>query len=198
MCQFVESIRIENGLVQALDLHNDRMNRTRTHFWKDCLYLDIRNYLTAIPVQGLFKCRVVYEREILKVEYIPYSMRPVHSLKLVEDNEIDYQYKSTDRSNFNRLNDQRGDADDILILKNGYLTDTSIGNIALFDGTSWITPEKPLLEGVQRRKLLEANLLKLGNITKESLWSFQKLRIFNAMIDFGALEIPINKQYIIK
>ena len=39
--------------------------------------------------------------------------------------------------------------DEILITRNGLLTDTSIANIALFNGKEWHTPKHPLLKGVQ-------------------------------------------------
>ena len=44
---------------------------------------------------------------------------------------IDYTYKSAHREELNALYAQKGMADDILIVRNGYLTDTSISNIAL-------------------------------------------------------------------
>ena len=45
-----------------------------------------------------YKARVVYgENGVETVEYAPYSMRKISSLKVVEDNTIVYDYKSTDR-----------------------------------------------------------------------------------------------------
>ena len=35
MCQFIETIRIEDGQVYNLSYHTARMNRTRAAFWKD-------------------------------------------------------------------------------------------------------------------------------------------------------------------
>lgn len=37
----------------------------------------------------------------------------------IEANDIDYSYKSTDRTELNRLTAQKGDCDDIVIVKNG-------------------------------------------------------------------------------
>lgn len=42
----------------------------------------------------LYKARVVYGAGGIKlVEYAPYQMRTIRSLKVVEDDEIDYTYK---------------------------------------------------------------------------------------------------------
>ena len=54
----------------------------------------------------------------------------------------------------------RQDKDDILIVKNGLLTDTSIANIALYDGNDWYTPLHPLLKGTKRAELLDKGVLK--------------------------------------
>ena len=129
MCQFIETIRIEDGQVYNLSYHTARMNRTRAAFWK---------------------CRIVYGKEIKEVGYTPYQMRMVSSLRPVASDTIDYSYKSTNREELNDLFARRGKADDILIVKDGYLTDTSIANIALYDGHTWYTPAHPLLQGTKR------------------------------------------------
>jgi hypothetical protein len=43
-----------------------------------------------------------------------------------------------------RSSGQRGNADEIIIVRNGLLSDTSYSNIALFDGTMWVTPKTHL------------------------------------------------------
>ena len=61
------------------------------------------------------------------------------------------------------------DVDEVIIEKNGYLTDTTIANIAFFDGKQWFTPEKPLLKGTMRAKLIEEGFLQTKNIKSEEL-----------------------------
>ena len=53
-------------------------------------------------------------------------MRMVSSLRPVASDTIDYSYKSTNREELNDLFARRGKADDILIVKDGYLTDTCL------------------------------------------------------------------------
>jgi 4-amino-4-deoxychorismate lyase len=76
--------------------------------------------------QGLFKCRVTYGPDIESIEFEPYRKRTVRSLKLVVSDEIEYSFKFKDRSALEALFAQRGDCDDIIIVKNGLVTDSFI------------------------------------------------------------------------
>jgi 4-amino-4-deoxychorismate lyase len=74
--------------------------------------------------------------------------------------------------------------DDIIIERGGLLTDTTIANIAFFDGKEWITPKKPLLEGSLRAKLLDNKILVKKDIKIDSLKHFSHYALMNAMIGF--------------
>ena len=108
---------------------------------------------------------------------------------------IDYTYKSTDREALNRLFACRGERDDILIVRRGLLTDTSIANIALFDGKDWFTPKLPLLRGTCRTALIDNGIIKEKDIRPEELSSYSFVRLFNAMIKWGALEFSTGTIY---
>lgn len=56
-----------------------------------------------IAVKGIYKCRVIYAEALLQVAFIPYTPRPIRSLKLVVDDAIDYAWKYEDRSALNHL-----------------------------------------------------------------------------------------------
>ena len=191
MCLFIETIRIDHG--KACNRHNRRLNDTRAHFWPESTPLQLRDHLSSLGYEaGIVKARVVYgEKGIEDVSYSPYTMRHVHSLALIQADHIDYTYKSTGREPLNRLFALRGACDDILIVKQGLLTDTSIANIALSDGTHWYTPAHPLLKGTKRAALLEEGILQEKDIRPEDLPSFSTVRLFNAMIDWGELELPV-------
>ena len=109
----METIRIEKGRIHNLPYHNARMNRTRRELFGAREEIDLAGYIHPGPHQERTKCRVEYTREVLQVEYVPYRMRPVHSLRLVTCDEIDYSYKSTDRQCLNDLFALRGGHDDI-------------------------------------------------------------------------------------
>lgn len=191
MCRFIETIRVENGKAYNLSLHSRRLNKTR----RDVLHcgspIDLAGFIRAEDHVGRTRCRVVYGKEIESVEYIPYAIRPVSSLKLISSDDIDYTYKSCDRSALNELFGQRGEADDVLIVRGGLLTDTSIANVALWNGSRWETPEAPLLEGTMRAYLLEKELITPRAIRPQDLSGYTRVRLFNAMIGFGEMELPV-------
>lgn len=139
-----------------------------------------------------YKARVVYgEQGVETVEYAPYSMRNINSMQVVEDDTITYDYKSTDRSRLNALIEKKGSSDEIIIVKHGLLTDTSFANLAIFDGKRWITPRHPLLPGTKRAALLDKGIIHEADVTLEDLRKANNVSLFNAMIEFGEMEIAI-------
>lgn len=195
--QFVETIKIKDGKAQALAYHQDRMERTIRHFFPSLCNASIpslERLINPTASMDLHKSRVVYgEQGIETVEYAPYSMRNINSLQVVEDDTIVYDYKSTDRSRLNALVAQKGDCDEIIIVKHGLLTDTSFTNLAIFDSKRWITPKHPLLHGTKRAALLDKGNIHEADITLEDLRKVNKVSLFNAMIEFGEMEIAIEK-----
>lgn len=189
--QFVETIKIKNGKALALPYHQARMERTIRRFFPSFPSLaseeiKLSSLISPKEEMNLYKARVVYGIQgVEAIEYAPYKMKEIHSLKVVEDNNIDYTYKSTDRSALNTLVAQKGDCDEIIIVKNGLITDTSFTNLALFDGNRWLTPKHPLLLGTKRAQLLEAGIIEEAELTLEDLRKAEKVSLFNAMIDFG-------------
>lgn len=193
MCLFIETIRIEDGVVCNLAYHNKRMNETRAAHFGQLSPLNLFDYIMPPQSEGRTKCRVVYQEEIEEITYMPYTIRPVNSLQLIYSDTIDYHHKSTDRGMLNSLFTQRCNQDDVLIVKNGLLTDTSIANIALFDGENWFTPSTPLLKGTQRAFLLDQGFIDEKTIRLEELHSYSKIALFNAMIPFGEIILSVDK-----
>lgn len=151
------------------------------------------------PLAGIHKCRVLYGREIEEITYAPYQMREVSSLRLIAADAVDYTYKSTNRDELNALYARRGVADDVLIVKNGYLTDTSIANVALYDEKMkmWCTPSRPLLRGTRRAELMDKKIIVERDIPQVHLGEYSKIMLFNAMIDWGRIVLPIDSGHII-
>lgn len=189
MCRYIETIRIEKGRLRNIAYHDRRMNEVLREVWGVDRSVSLETYIDASPYEERTRCRVTYGRDVESVEFFPYQIRPVHSLQLVRGGQIEYRRKRVDRSELNALFACRGEADDVLIVRGGLLTDTSIANIALGDGTGWYTPASPLLEGTQRACLLDAGMIRPLDIHADDLSRFQKIRLFNAMIDFGEIEI---------
>jgi len=186
MYQLVESVRIENRQLQHIELHNQRLNRTMLHLFgiDQKIRLEDIIELPTNLTENRYKCRVTVSPESMNVDISPYIQREIKTLKVVHDNDIDYSYKSENRQQLNAAFEKRNGCDDIIIIKNGCVTDSWAANILLFDGTDWITPDTPLLQGVQREYLLAQNQIKLKRVKETEILSFQKIRLINAMIDF--------------
>jgi 4-amino-4-deoxychorismate lyase len=138
---------------------------------------------------GIFKVRVLYGRSIEKIEIEPYVFRKVQSLKVVRHESVDYHLKYTDRQILQELYAQRGDCDDIIIIKNGFVSDSFTANILFFDGNNWVTPSTPLLKGTKQQFLLDEGIISERKIKEEDINGFQKVGLINAMIDFE--EMPV-------
>ena len=193
--QFVETIKIKDGKAQSVAYHQARMERTIRHFFPQLCRTSMPSLKELLnPKEGmeLYKARVVYgEHGVETVEYAPYTMRNISSLQVVTDETIEYDFKSTDRSHLNALFAKKGNCDEIVIVKQGLVTDTSFTNLAIYDGNRWITPKHPLLLGTKRARLFEHGIIKEADITLQDLKNAQSIRLFNAMIEFGEMEIPI-------
>ena len=91
MTTFSEAIRLEQGRLHNLAYHQARVDRTAGHFFGTCPSLSgLPNSIPEEVRQGLFKCRVVYGRDIGKVEYIPYVRRRIEKVGVIRDDAIDY------------------------------------------------------------------------------------------------------------
>jgi 4-amino-4-deoxychorismate lyase len=151
--------------------------------------------IPAACKQGLYKCRVIYgKKEVKAVEFEPYLPHTIKSLRLIEDNKISYDYKYINRGSLNQLLTKRERFDEIIIVRKGYITDTSYSNIIFFDGIKWITPSTPLLRGTMRSFLLEHELISEMEIKVPDLKLFKKARLINAMLPLeSAKDIKIEK-----
>ena len=183
MCLLFETIRIYDGLPINLEWHEARMNLSRLELWnlhKSQFLSEIIKVPEGLKT-GLVKCRLTYGAQIESVTYQAYIKRPVNSLKLIESNDIDYHLKKFDRSILNDLFSCKGYCDEIIIIKNGFVTDTSISNLIFFDGKNWVTPQNPLLNGTCRQRLLKEGKISEKQLLVEDLWHFSGLKLINAM-----------------
>ena len=157
----------------------------------DAKKIDLAN---EIPIpenckSGIFKMRILYGQTIEKIEIEPYVFRSIQSLKVVHHESIDYHLKYTDRQILQELFAKRGDCDDIIIVKNGLVTDSFAANLLFFDGEKWFTSDSPLLKGTKRQLLIDNGIISEKEITEEGIRSYQKVGLINAMIDFE--EMPV-------
>lgn len=183
---FVETICIDGGKLRNSDLHERRMVATALYHYSTTPKLPA-DIIASIPENlkhERVKCRVLYSDEVLSVEYHRYEPKPITSLKLVYDDTITYRYKSTNRSNLLEILKQRGGADDIIIVKNGKITDSSYSNL-VFEAHNGelFTPQTYLLNGTKRQALLSENIISEREITPDDLHLYKRLFFINAMLD---------------
>jgi 4-amino-4-deoxychorismate lyase len=195
MSLFVESIKLKDGVFSRLKLHQERVNKAFDTNFPDEEPISIFEILNqyAIPQNGIYKCRIVYDADVRLVEIVPYVRREIKSLKLVVTNIETRTFKPENRTLYNEAFAQRGDCDDVLLVRNGLLTDTSYCNVALYDGENWFTPRVPLLYGVDRADLLASGKLIEKDIEVSELKDYTQIALFNAMIEFGELVLEIEK-----
>ncbi|WP_024953701.1 aminotransferase class IV [Sulfurospirillum arcachonense] len=180
-----ETIKVENGKLLNLEYHQKRVDYTREKLFTCKEILDLKKEIKKYPKEGVYRLRVDYDKEIKSLTCKEYRPRSLCSFKVVEAN-IDYEYKYSNREELNKLLDEN--YDDIVILKNGFLSDTSIANIALKIDGIWLTPKTPLLHGTTRERLLAEGFLKCDNLSIKDLEKSEKFAIMNALVGFKIIK----------
>lgn len=185
MYRLLETFKISQGVLQNINFHNERFNRSRLELFGIEEPLQLENEIQLPENIGFdtFKCRIIYMKNIIRVEIKPYQIRKINTLRIVHDNSIYYEYKYENRERLNRLFLQKGNQDDIIIISNGLVTDTSFCNIVFSDGYKLITPSTPLLKGTKREKLLREGIIVEDEIKHTNIYLFKKVFLINAMID---------------
>lgn len=193
MSRFIETIAVQDGHIRRLELHQQRVDRTLNAFASGAT-LDLHAAIQAQHnhLSGLVKCRVVYDGVRHDLTFSPYIPRRADSLRVVVNNDIDYSFKYEDRSAIDRAFSMRGGCDDIVIVRNGLITDTSVANIVFRKDGKWFTPRQPLLEGTMRQHCMDAGTVSARDISVNDLSSFDGFKLINAMMDFDAKELPVS------
>lgn len=196
MSLLVETLKIDNGILVNLPFHNDRMSRSLFGVFglkREC-YLERIINIPEFVHTGVYKCRVVYDKNDTRVEFLPYEIKQVRSLKIIIDDKISYPYKFADRDKINRLVKMRGTCDDILIVKNGMVTDTSYSNVVFLDSAgNWVTPATYLLKGTMRASLLQKGKICERNISVADIPKYTELKLINAILDLDdTVGIPVD------
>lgn len=137
------------------------------------------------------KAKIIYTQngDLIDIEILPYWQRQIKKIKLINSSII-YDKKWLDRTQIDLLYQKRDDCDEILIIKDGYLSDTSIANVALLKNGRWLTPKKPLLHGTTRQRLLDEKSLKTADLTTQDLLKASAFAVLNAMVGFRIINNP--------
>lgn len=185
MFPLFETLCIENGVVKNIALHQARYERSLRQFYGKST-VNILNLLDLIRLpqslkNQLVRCRIDYNAENIQVQYFEYQRKIYRTFQPVICDDIDYGLKYANRELINMLFAQRGNCDEIIIIKNGKVTDCSIGNLIFRKGEKWFTPDTPLLAGTQREKLLKEGKIQEMPIYQRDIEYFDEIRLINAM-----------------
>ena len=195
MSLLIETIRIYNGKVYNIGVHEERCNKARRVLFNCDEYIKLR-MLIKIPdnlKKGLVKCRIIYDTKVRDVLYEPYSIKDVKTVSLVNiDRDCMYEYKYLNRPILDTYKSLYPYADEIIMLKEGLVTDAFYYNIVLKIDGKLLTPKKPLLKGTMRQKLLNANRIECATLTSNDLKIADKVFLINAMTSLGKIEVKNN------
>ncbi len=200
MCLLFETIRIEQSRLCNLEWHFQRIKKSFENLFWDNLPADktidrpefpvtpalIMEKLNALSLpEGLHKCKAIYNTEVFELQILPYTRNFPEKFRLIDCQTIDYSFKFFNRDEIDKLYSQKEDADDIIIVKNGCITDTSNANLVFFDGLKYYTTDTPLLQGTHRARLLAEGKVVQCRITVDDLKNFKSFQPVNAMSEEG-------------
>jgi 4-amino-4-deoxychorismate lyase len=195
MSQFIESIKIEDQKAFLLDLHQKRVNDTFAHFGKENS-IDLEKIFKSLEhdEDGLYKLRIVYDlNRNFRHQLIPYAIAEIDNFQLIENNSYDYSFKFEERKEFEIMK-AKAKTEEIIIVKNNHITDTSYTNLLFLKGKDWFTPTTFLLNGVMRQHLLKEKKIKEAEITLQNIKEFTHFQLINSMNDFDDMFIyPIER-----
>ncbi|HOI87430.1 MAG TPA: aminotransferase class IV [Lentimicrobium sp.] len=189
MSPLFETILVVDGVAQNLSWHAARVASSSEALWgmravlQEALLIPPSGFET-----GSVRCRINYAAGEQTAVWVPHIHRPVNSLRLLTDDGMDYPYKYCDRRDLDRLFARRGMCDDVLIVRNGRITDTSIANLLLKSGNKWYTPVHPLLQGTCRARLLAEGIAEEAGIRAGDLHLFSRVLTVNALRGFRESE----------
>lgn len=197
--QFLETLCIVDGIPLNLEWHQKRMDSTLRYFHEDISesedLINLQSLFSVmdVPHEGVWRCRVIYSIHSVSVEFIPDGNSTFRTLKLVEvPSDYDYRYKYADRQFLEKVFAQRGEADDVLMVRQGWIADTTKGNIAFRSGLRWYTPSLPFLAGTTWKRLLSSGVLIPRPIHISDLDRFEAFKVVNALNDWDGEEYPVS------
>ncbi|MBK8699248.1 MAG: aminotransferase class IV [Saprospiraceae bacterium] len=193
MSQLVESIWIRNGRIHNMTFHQARYATTYFNLFGRLARTTLRRLIDARALAfDDVKCRILYDKSGAGVSYEKYERKPIETIRVLTDDQIEYPYKFLARPNLDALFQQRGDADEIAIVKNGLFTDAYYYNLVFENRDGLFTPRLPLLEGTMRQSLLEKKYIRPADIAIDQLGEYEKIHLINALNPLDFQVIPVS------
>jgi 4-amino-4-deoxychorismate lyase len=185
MYPLFETIAVENFQPKNLWLHQQRMNNSYRDIFGGTNPFILSEIFKKekITSSELLKWNVWYAKESFQTKVSSYAIRKIDRVKLVSvDSSFDYSHKFSNRLQLEQIRNQFLDYDDIIIVKNGLITDSSYANIVLQKDDKLFTPRLPLLFGTQRKYLIENQIIIEKDIHPSEIAVYEKMYFINAML----------------
>lgn len=187
MSLFIESICCLNHSLRNLSFHQQRLNETHQQFFPDAEPICLATAL-QVPLSvnhEKHKVRVVYGEKITEITVEHYQPKPFNTLVFVDiDPSFCYAHKSTDRTYLSTLVNKYK-TDDLILVKNDHITDSTIANLVFYDGLNWVTPTTYLLKGTMRSYLLSTGQIIERKIKKNDLKHYTHVKRINALMNLN-------------
>lgn len=193
MFELFETIAINNGQAKNLAYHQRRYEQSLDTFypnqrvkkWSLASIIEayLAHHVSNNDLKGLVRCRIDYNACDFSIACFAYVKRQVTTFEPVVCDDIDYSLKFADREIFAKLLKKKQSADDIMIIKNGCITDCTIGNLVFKQQGEWFTSDTPLLYGTQRAKLLDEKKIVERQILLKDIDKYEDIRLINALND---------------
>ena len=180
---FLESIGVYEGQAPLLPYHQARVDRTFAAFYPGQNSLDLLELWQKInfPPEKV-KWRIAYNAHEHNAEILSFPERKIEHLQIVKDDTIEYAYKFTERDRLDVLYREKAEpSDEILIVRNGLLTDAYYYNVVVKTESGLLTPRTPLLAGVMRAYCLEKEQVQLADIRMNDLRNSEGVYLINAL-----------------
>lgn len=131
MYPLFESLCVQDGQLLNVPWHQDRFQKAYLHRYGQAPSFDLLDGLHIPPdfAQGKVKLRIRYNELENNFHFEHYRMQKIQRLRLVHTEALDYSYKYSEREPLEALFAQKGDCDDVLIVRKGMITDSSYANV---------------------------------------------------------------------
>lgn len=194
MCQFplFETIAIIDGNIQNIEYHQARYHNACRNYLKIEPVLNLAEMI-SVPVEyqsGLVRCKVEYNSTECQIQFFPYQTKKIEFFQVVQCENLDYQFKYSNREIFANLPVLTNS--EVIVLNNGKVSDCTIGNLLFLKLGKWFSPADYLLKGTQLSRLLDEKRVELCSISAENLQDFEQVMMINALNPFDpARALPI-------
>ena len=185
-----ESIRVDNGQIPLLNFHQERVDLSYSTVFKKVNTYNLQECIEPfLKKEGTQKCRFIYDDKKYRIEIIDYHLiEPKRIGWLKIDPNFTYPFKYYDRSFFTRIKDSYSGFNEILLVKNDMITDSTYCNLIVYAKDNWIIPQTCLLNGVERTRIISEYNFAIEPITIDEFLSAKEYKLINAMRPFEGVE----------